>query len=155
MAHVHEKIDFTVSALIVYKNKVLLRKHDKYNVWTGPGGHIDLDEDPNQAVVREAKEEVGLDIKLWRGAQRFDYPKDVEGPHRHLILPVWMHRHHTSPTHEHIDFSYFATSENDKVVPESPTDEWRWLAKNELGSLELLPDIKFYASKALDTLEEK
>ncbi len=62
MPHIHEKIDFTVEVFIVYDNKVLLRKHDKYKKWLSIGGHIELDEDPNQAAIREVKEEVGLDI---------------------------------------------------------------------------------------------
>ncbi|MDP2642022.1 MAG: NUDIX domain-containing protein, partial [bacterium] len=64
MPHIHEKIDFTVEVFIVYKDKVLIRKHDKYDKWLAVGGHIELEEDPNQAAVSEEKEEVGLDIKL-------------------------------------------------------------------------------------------
>ena len=40
LPHIHEKIDFTVEVFIVYKNKVLLRMHDKVKKWLGPGGHI-------------------------------------------------------------------------------------------------------------------
>ena len=64
MPHLHEKIDFTVEVFIVHKNRVLLRLHDKYRIWLSVGGHIELDEDPNQAAIREVKEEVGLDIEL-------------------------------------------------------------------------------------------
>ena len=56
MAHIHEKIDFTASVYIVFENKVLLRLHDKYNLWLGVGGHIELDEDANAALLREVKE---------------------------------------------------------------------------------------------------
>ncbi len=152
MSHIHEKIDFTTCAYVVYKDKVLLRKHEKYHIWLGPGGHIDLEEDPNQAVVREAKEEVGLDIKLWEGTLRH---KEDFGPHQQLIPPVSLNRHRINETHEHIDLVYFARSDTDKVIPENPTDEWRWLKKEELDSLDLLPDIKFFAALALDTLGEK
>jgi ADP-ribose pyrophosphatase YjhB (NUDIX family) len=73
MSHIHEKIDFTVGVFVVYKDKVLLRKHDKYNLWLCVGGHIELDEDPNEAALREVKEEVGLDVTLWNGNQRTSY----------------------------------------------------------------------------------
>ncbi|MFK5282779.1 NUDIX domain-containing protein, partial [Lacticaseibacillus paracasei] len=63
MAHIHEKIDFTVEVFIVHKDKVLLRMHDKFKFWLSIGGHIELDEDPIQAAYREVKEEVGLDVK--------------------------------------------------------------------------------------------
>ena len=63
MPHIHEKIDFTVEVFIVYKNKVLLRMHDKVKKWLGPGGHIELHEDPWKPL-REVKEEVGLTVEL-------------------------------------------------------------------------------------------
>ncbi len=60
MAHLHEKIDFTASVYIVREGKVLLHKHKKLGIWLPPGGHIEPEEDPNQAALREAKEESGL-----------------------------------------------------------------------------------------------
>ena len=73
MSHIHDLINFTVEVFIVYQNKVLLRLHDKYNLWLSVGCHIELDEDPNQAAIREVKEEVGLDIVLDRSHQTYSY----------------------------------------------------------------------------------
>ena len=53
MAHLHEKIDFTVSLFIVEKGKLLLIHHRKLDRWLPIGGHIELDEDPEQAEYRE------------------------------------------------------------------------------------------------------
>src|SRR5258708_747044 len=136
MSHIHEKIDFTVGVYIVYQDKVLLRMHEKYHIWLPPGGHIELDEDPNEAAIREVKEEVGLDVELWNGNQKLSYQDDKE---RELIPPISLSRQQISPTHEHLDHLYFGTSKTDVVVPESPTDEWRWLKKDELDSLDLIP----------------
>jgi 8-oxo-dGTP pyrophosphatase MutT (NUDIX family) len=156
MTHVHEKIDFTVTVYIVHDGKVLLRRHDKYNFWLGAGGHIDLNEDPNQAALREVKEEVGLEVVLWDGNKKLNAaPDDL---HQELVPPVAMNRHRISPTHEHVDMVYFAAAPSDDVQVEYEDDrsnEWRWLAKDELNSLELLPDVKFYAALALDTLGKK
>ena len=55
MPHIHEKIDFTVEVFVVHNGRVLLRKHDKLKFWLSVCGHIELDEDPNQAAVREVK----------------------------------------------------------------------------------------------------
>ena len=55
MAHVHELIDFTVSVFVVYKDKVLVRKHEKYHTWLAVGGHIELNEEANAAALREVK----------------------------------------------------------------------------------------------------
>jgi len=62
MPHIHEKIDFTAEVFIVHHNRVLLRLHDKYNIWLSVGGHIELNEDPMEAAIREVKEEVNIEI---------------------------------------------------------------------------------------------
>jgi len=150
MAHIHEKIDFTVAVMIVYKNKVLLRMHDKYKGWFTPGGHIELNEDPVEAVVREAKEEAGLDIKLWSGNKKLDmYPNE-------LIPPIGLNRHFTTPEHEHINFMYMATCDTDTLNPANgeQQDGMKWCTKDDLQAMDLRKDIKFYAELALDTLGE-
>ncbi len=149
MPHIHEKIDFVVEVFVVHKNKVLLRLHDKYKIWLSVGGHIELDEDPNQAALREVKEEVGLDVKLWNGNQVFHH-EDKEN--KQLIPPISLGRHNITNTHEHVVNVYFASSNTDKVIPEKPEDEWKWLNKEELQNMDLREDIKFFAVKALDTL---
>lgn len=154
MPHIHEKIDFCVDAFIVHRNKVLIRKHDKYKQWTSPGGHIELDETPDIAILREIKEEVGLDITLISSRP---IPKD-DGLF-HQLIPPWYVRVHPIPgsSHQHVDLIYFAISDNDVVVPEKVDDEWRWLSiedlrKNELGMSE---SVLFYATQALEELSKK
>jgi hypothetical protein len=53
MAHIHEKIDFTVALFVVRGTEVLLVHHRKLNRWLPLGGHIELDEDPETAALRE------------------------------------------------------------------------------------------------------
>ncbi|MBI2623716.1 MAG: NUDIX domain-containing protein [Candidatus Liptonbacteria bacterium] len=153
MSHIHEKIDFTVGVFVVYKGRVLLRKHDKYDLWLCVGGHVELHEDPNEAALREVKEEVGLDVVLWNGNQRTTYSGGAPWYDRELIPPVGINRHVVGPAgHEHVDFKYFAVATSENVVPENKDDEWRWLKKSELGTIEILPNIRFWAEAALDTL---
>ena len=152
MSHLHEKIDFTSSVYIVYQNKVLLRMHDKYNIWLPPGGHVELDEDPVQAALREAKEEAGLDVKIWDGEKKFTAGGEdgVE-----LIPPISLHRHFISPTHEHINMAYFGTSTTDVLAPApgESTDGLKWCTREDLQTMDLRPDIKFYAELAIEKLK--
>ncbi|PJA87897.1 MAG: DNA mismatch repair protein MutT [Candidatus Moranbacteria bacterium CG_4_9_14_3_um_filter_40_7] len=58
------KKHFTVSALIIDNNKVLLVYHKKLKVWLYPGGHVEENENPDEALLREIKEETGLEVEI-------------------------------------------------------------------------------------------
>lgn len=152
MPHIHNLIDFTVEVFIVHKNKVLLRKHDKYKKWLSVGGHVELNEDPNEAAIREVKEEVGLDIVL-DTSLRPTYENDDT---QELIPPYYLNRNRISSNHEHITFVYFAKTNTDKITQEmkdEQSEECRWFTKEELKqNNEVIPNIKFYALQAIDKL---
>ena len=60
-----EKVELTVLCLVEDGNKILLQNRVKKD-WQGytlPGGHVERDESFVDAVIREMKEETGLDIK--------------------------------------------------------------------------------------------
>lgn len=156
MPHIHEKIDFTVDIFIVYNNKVLLRKHDKYGKWLVPGGHIDLDEDPNQAAIREVKEETGLDVTLLGSAPHFQKRSE----YTELVPPRYLNRHRINKNHEHVSLIYFATSKSDKIAPQHEEDKSNkcfWLSKEELEKNEIGAgeEIIFYAKKALEIVNNQ
>ena len=67
------------------------------------GGHIELDEDPEQAALREAKEESGLDLELLG-----ERPPTTSPGTRALIAPRFLDIHRISDTHEHIGMIYWA-----------------------------------------------
>ncbi len=150
MPHIHDKIDFTVEAFIVRNNKVLLRLHDKHKIWLSVGGHIELDEDPVQAVIREVREEVGLDIKLLGTTQPF-----VDGS-QDLIPPKFLNRHHVSDSHEHVTLVYFAQSGTDildAITGREQSDGLKWFTAEELDDPQygLKDNVRFYAGEALKT----
>lgn len=147
MPHIHEKIDFAVEVFVVYNNKVLLRLHDKYGIWLSVGGHIELDEDPNQAALREVKEEVGLAIALWEGNKSLSIDRQ---DFTELIPPVSMNRHPINDTHTHISMIYYAKATSDAVIPEKETDVWQWVTRDELDTLPLREDIAHNARRALE-----
>jgi 8-oxo-dGTP pyrophosphatase MutT (NUDIX family) len=46
------------------QNLFMLIDHAKAKLWLPPGGHVDIDEDPKEAVIREAKEELDIDAEF-------------------------------------------------------------------------------------------
>lgn len=138
----------------MYQDKVLLRMHDKYKKWLSVGGHIELDEDPNEAAVREVKEEVGLDVVLVDDLRSFR--QDTHN-YRELIPPKFLNRNRISETHEHVTLVYFARADTDMVVvPDNheKSDEIKWFTREELKENEYgIPEtIKRYALRALEEL---
>lgn len=152
MAHIFHKLDYTAEAFIVFENKVLLRKHDKYKIWLSVGGHIEIGEDPCEAAIREAKEEVGLDITLV-DEENLEYLN--EPGKRNLIRAAFINRHQISDTHEHLAFIYIAESKTDKLFLEEGDVECKWCTLDEIEALDITPQIKFYAKRALERCKKE
>lgn len=156
MPHIHELIDYTAEVFIVYQSKVLMRLHDKYDLWTCPWGHIELDENPNEAAIREAKEETWLEVTLYNNHQQ--YFAEQEGQIE-LIPPVFMNIHRIWTTqHQHIWLVYFASASTDAVCPEENGDishVWKWMSAVEIENADFLANhVKVYALAALKAYEE-
>lgn len=156
MAHIHELIDLTAGVYVVNKDKVLIRQHEKYGFWLHVGGHVELNEHPSEAAIRECFEEVGLKVVIPNDntTRAVDMPAyDGSGDVQVLPLPKRMNIHRINETHQHLDLIYFATSETDTVIPENPDDKWVWLTAEEVEShSEMNPQMKEYALGALKEL---
>jgi 8-oxo-dGTP pyrophosphatase MutT (NUDIX family) len=148
MAHIHEKIDFTVAIFVVHDNKVLVIHHRGLDRWLPLGGHIELDEDPEAAALREAREESGLEVEL------LGERAPTTGPGtRALIAPRFLDIHHITDTHEHIGMIYWARPRNGTVtLAPAEHHEIRWCSSQELDALTppMADAVKWYCRKAID-----
>ena len=150
MAHIHEKIDFTVAIFVVHDGKVLLIHHRKLDKWLPLGGHIELDEEPEQAALREAKEESGLDVEL--AGER---PPTTEAGTRALIAPRFLDIHRINATHEHIGMIYFARPRGgDVTLASEEHHDIRWVGGAELDTMQpaMTNAVKWYCRAALKEL---
>ena len=148
MPHIHERYDFVVSAFIVRKGKVLLVYHKKYREWLPIGGHIELNEDPDQALVREIREECGLKTRFLHRVPPIRH-RNVKP----LMTPAYIDNHKISSTHRHIAFVYFAEASSDQVrLCEREHREFRWFGPRELAQKrwKIIRSIRFYCKKALE-----
>ena len=159
MAHIHEKIDFTVAIFVVRDGKILLIHHRKLDKWLPLGGHIELDEDPERAALREAKEESGIEVELLG-----ERPPTTSPGTRALIAPRFLDIHRINDTHEHIGMIYWARpllAEDHRPVPNAvsanPTlaaeehHDIRWCSREDLEKLSppMSDAVKWYCRKAL------
>jgi len=148
MPHLHEKIDFTVSIFIAQNRKVLFIFHKQLNRWLPIGGHIELSENPEQAALREAKEESGLEVEL---VGDFSPLKTEEGfvP---LLAPAYLDIHLIKEPHWHIGMVYFARVKSGEVkLNEEEHKDIQWLDESDFEQERwgLTPPLKFYAREAL------
>ena len=147
MPHIHELIDFVVTVYIVYGDKVLLVFHKQLQKWLPIGGHIELDEDPEQALFREIQEECGLEVEIL--SSKPDIGNEGRKP---LLTPNYLDIHKISDTHSHTSLTYFARAKSDTVkLAEREHDDIRWFSESNLENPDfaIQEDIKFYAREAI------
>ena len=147
MAHIHERIDFTVAIFVVHDGKVLLIHHRRLDKWLPLGGHIELDEDPEIAALREAKEESGLDVELIG-----ERPPTTEPGTRALIGPRFLDIHRITDTHEHIGMIYWARPLNGTLtLAAAEHRDIRWCSSEDLDSLDppMSEAVKWYCRTAI------
>ncbi len=146
MPHIHEKIDFAVSILIVNDDKVLLVNHPRYDLWLPIGGHIELDEDSDQALFREAKEESGLDIEVMSHK-----PSQKDKTIKPLYAPHYVDIHEANPPHKHLGLIYFAKSRSNKFIKSDEHTDMKWFSTAELADpkYKISETVQFYASEAI------
>ena len=153
MAHIHEKIDFTVAIFIVHEAKVLVIHHRKLNKWLPLGGHIELEEDPEQAALREAHEESGLEVELIG-----ERPPTTSPGTRALIAPRFLDIHRISDTHEHIGMIYWARPKAGTVtLAAAEHHDIRWCTLAELETLNppMTDDVKWYCRQAITEISRQ
>ena len=138
--------DFTATTFIVRDGLILLLWHKKVKAWLPPGGHIDANELPDEAAVREVREETGLDVKL-EGA------RETWGSVEVLTPPVCILLEDIEPGHQHIDLIYFARSANGtlRINPREAAD-FRWYGHADLESAEIATDIRILGQRAIAEL---
>jgi nucleoside triphosphatase len=118
----------TVGALILNPDGELLlvRSHKWHVRYTLPGGHVELGESLEEAVIREAKEETGLDVfdPEFLTYQQFIFD-DSFYKERHFIF-----------------FDFLCRTEDRAVILNHEAEDYLWVRPEEALSLEVSPFLK-------------
>jgi 8-oxo-dGTP pyrophosphatase MutT (NUDIX family) len=135
---------FTVAVFVVDRGAVLLHRHRKLGMWLPPGGHIEKDELPDDAAVREVYEETGIEAELV--GERRD---DVEDPVQ-LHRPAGVQLENIGPGHQHIDLIYFARPlGSTDIRDEFLADEVGWYGPEDWGRMRVNREVRGWCERAV------
>lgn len=116
----------------------MLIHHKKLNKWISLGGHIKENETPDETVLREIKEEKGLDASFIT----LEYQKPFMSSYTKYVLqtPVqilheYIPKYNEKPRHVHLDLIYVLQADEQEL--RSGGEESRWFTKDELEDLDM------------------
>ncbi|MEK6896397.1 MAG: NUDIX domain-containing protein [Nanoarchaeota archaeon] len=90
------KTDLTAAGYIFHQNKLLLIHHAKLNIWLPPGGHIESNEIPDDAALREIEEETGIKARIIDALPSV-VPRLTQGVKRQTTVPFYVTNVKTTP----------------------------------------------------------
>lgn len=132
---------------MVKQEKIMLVFDKKQNKWLPPGGHLLTGETPDEAVVREVAEEVGMKVEV------LDPPgaKHATGLVRPLPVP-FLADVHSAGDHDHCCLYYLARATDTKppVFAEREVAGCGWFSVSELREREVSTDVIGICELALE-----
>ena len=138
--------DFTVAVFVMCQDHVILHPHRKLGIWLPPGGHIEPNELPDEAAVREVAEEAGIAVELvGERGMGVDYP----GQPVQLVRPEGIQLESIAPGHEHIDLIYFARPHGANKGLPSLHEGMHWVAAADLDAVTLTDEVRAWSRRAL------
>jgi 8-oxo-dGTP pyrophosphatase MutT (NUDIX family) len=144
------KRDFVATVYIIKDNKVLLVFHKKLQKWLPPGGHISKNELPDEAAIREAKEETGLDIELIGEKQpKFFGTEPLLRPEVVQLEDIEKRGHEL---HQHIDFFYIAVPKTHCIAVSDESEDIRWFSLKDLQREKVPENIRYTAKLMIEKM---
>jgi len=142
------KLDIVVAGYIVKGKKVLLIDHKKLKQWLPVGGHIKKNETPDDALRREIKEELDLEVDF------IHYPNSRRGNNREYALPFYVNKHHIKEKHEHYCLFYLCTPKSNNIKPDmQEINGYRWFSKEDLSGKNVPKSVKLTALEAISLVK--
>lgn len=155
MAHIHTNSgdhDQTASAFIVRTDfeqpRLLLHMHKKLGILLQPGGHVELHENPWQAIRHEIEEETGYELSQLALLQPKDRIGQLTGAQLHPAAVCQnTHDFAGSREHRHTDttYAFIAKGAPANLPADGESADLRWVSADELNQLgegEIFEDVR-------------
>lgn len=148
---------FTSTVYVVNDGAVALHEHPKLGIRIPPGGHVDRDELPHEAGLREVREEIGLEPTLLDDTESVGAPDGETLPRPRELVLYDIDVVDGEVAHQHVDHVYFATVPGRDVTPrpgEAVAEAWSWYAIHDLQTADLDPDTVALSQRAIEAAAE-
>ncbi|PSP30882.1 NUDIX hydrolase [Halobacteriales archaeon QH_10_67_22] len=146
---------YTATTYVVSEDAVALHEHGRLGKWLPPGGHVERDELPHEAALREVREETGLDVELLAPTDDIASPTVDSLPQPQHLQLADVNVHDEGVGHQHVDFVYYARASNRDVDPasgERAADAWGWFGVDELEDDRFDSDVATIGRQAIETV---
>lgn len=143
----------TATVYVVNDGKVLLHQHKKYRTWFPLGGHVEADEFPHEAAIREVKEESGLDVNL---VETEIAPNIELARVKRIPAPFCLLHEGIGGDENFFDFIYIAeikTNETSLLPDNGESKEFKWFSYEELKENDIKPHVKNTALAILEFMK--
>lgn len=131
-----------VGAVIISDGKIALIKRGNEpskGKWTIPGGLVEVGETLEQAVIRETKEETGLDVE---NPRLIDVVSNVDLDENDIVK------------YHYVIIEYFVHVKNGTAQALSDAAELRWVPLNEVEDYNLTRSFRLFFSNNREQLEK-
>ncbi|MWV65791.1 NUDIX domain-containing protein [Halorubrum sp. JWXQ-INN 858] len=150
---------FTATTFVVNDGATALHDHERLGITLPPGGHVDRDELPHEAALREVHEETGFEAELIADRADVDAPNSRALPEpAHLMLHDINVHPDGSVGHQHVDHLYFAHVPHRRIEPagddEATPDDWGWYTPDDLRASDLEPDVVALGREAIAVVDD-
>jgi ADP-ribose pyrophosphatase YjhB (NUDIX family) len=146
---------YTATTYVVEGDAVALHEHEGLGKWLPPGGHVDRDELPHEAALREVREETGLDVELVAPVDDIASATSEPLPQPQHFHLADVNVHDEFVGHQHVDFVYYARAETRAIDPaagEQSADAWAWATAADLSADRFDADVAEIGRRAIETV---
>ena len=131
------------SCIVINEGKVLLIFHKKFGKWLYPGGHVEPNETPQEAVLRETAEETGYKVKIVgeKPLKLKGSPQAKESPLPFSI--VYEDVHYKTARHMHFNMTYFGMVKGRQGrIAKGESKRMMWITEKDISGLDTFYDAK-------------
>ncbi len=149
------KKQFTSTGYVVNPNrtKLLVIFHNKLQKWLPAGGHVESNELPHEAAIREVFEETGVEARIISDDPDMGLSGvvDCQIPRPFSILYQIIPESRKDVEHIHVDFVYAMEAEESELkMQEEEVSRVEWLTKEEILKFDCFDSVKGFVSSFLN-----